>query len=1163
MAGYDGSIRIDTKIDGKGFNNGINTISNSLRKFGTLVASVFSITQIARFSQECVNEASKMQSALVGLQSIVEGQGRSFDKARAFIEAYTQDGLIPAANAITAYKNLASRGYSDDQIQKTMLALKDAAAFGRQSAYSYGEAIVSATEGLKNENSILVDNAGVTKNVAKMWEDYAKAIGTTSNKLTQQQKIQAEVNGILEETKFQTGDAIKYAQTYEGETAKLSARLIKLKQNIGALMQGMFGTVINIAGQAIESINVFVQAIGQVIEMFTGKNPLDSFSAGLNNSTDAIENTSDGLSGIGDNASDASNEVKKLQKQLTGFDEINKLSSSSESSSVVSTGSSGTVSDTGTLNFDTGIAETATRKIENLAKKIKDFLDEIMGDIKTFNPMLKGIGTAFLTAFGFKWITSALTKFKKISTVAGIIAAVKKAILAMTVAFSLTKNPIKIFGAGITAMWQSLVGFMGSLTMTQKALVVFAGLALEFTTVSSAVEDFTKGTSSMGEMLLNIIPVITLVGVTFTALAVSINASLGWVGLLATAITALIAGVVGYMNAQKELAQQEALTKLFDGQGMAIDTLKQKLSESTSELTNYTNQIKAMSEIQEESNATIQDANNTIDLYLTKLASPQYKITAEDLDTLRSAFDSVRDATVASSESTANSIIITVNRLKELGQISENTAQRVIDSAIRRQMAEGESAKALAIAQNDLLTQYTQGKISAEQYYAKMEEANKLYGANTESISILETKLNSLSETVSHGLNLENPTKLNELVTELTENYEEQKEALDETYQSNKNYFENFLQWQKTELEGLDENSEAYKNLQADMQQTQETMKALTEAHQTDLANIEGTYKGVFAAIYTEIEGSGKEITDEVQETKDNVVKILNSFDKDVKITGVGKEVFEGVAEDLRREGNARTPEIRKILEGFGINSWGGYIEGIRNRGNIEELKSSMKKTTDLIENCVRDPLRIHSPSGLFFDFGVNSIEGYSGGIDASAGLIKNSLKRILNEIIAFANDMQYQFNNMNLEFDVKFPNITDSANTLIYQFEIMLNRIREGLNQWLARTTKSLNGLYIYGDGKVGYTNISRINIPRLAKGGITYRPTYAQIGEAGREAVLPLENNTGWMDILAEKLASRISTDNGNGTIILNNYMDSELVQRKVIKITKQQEFAQNGGF
>lgn len=35
---------------------------------------------------------------------------------------------------------------------------------------------MSATEGLKNENSILVDNAGVTKNVAKMREEYAKKI---------------------------------------------------------------------------------------------------------------------------------------------------------------------------------------------------------------------------------------------------------------------------------------------------------------------------------------------------------------------------------------------------------------------------------------------------------------------------------------------------------------------------------------------------------------------------------------------------------------------------------------------------------------------------------------------------------------------------------------------------------------------------------------------------------------------------------------------------------------------------------------------------------------------------------------------------------------------------------------------------------------------------
>lgn len=55
--------------------------------------------------------------------------------------------------------------------------------------------------------------------------------------------------------------------------------------------------------------------------------------------------------------------------------------------------------------------------------------------------------------------------------------------------------------------------------------------------------------------------------------------------------------------------------------------------------------------------------------------------------------------------------------------------------------------------------------------------------------------------------------------------------------------------------------------------------------------------------------------------------------------------------------------------------------------------------------------------------------------------------------------------------------------------------------------------------DLQLGTLKLSRI--PTLANGGVTTGSTLAQIGEAGREAVLPLENNTGWMDDLAGKLA------------------------------------------
>lgn len=55
------------------------------------------------------------------------------------------------------------------------------------------------------------------------------------------------------------------------------------------------------------------------------------------------------------------------------------------------------------------------------------------------------------------------------------------------------------------------------------------------------------------------------------------------------------------------------------------------------------------------------------------------------------------------------------------------------------------------------------------------------------------------------------------------------------------------------------------------------------------------------------------------------------------------------------------------------------------------------------------------------------------------------------------------------------------------------------------------------------GYTYNTQI---AMASGGIVSAPTRALVGEAGKEAVLPLENNTGWMDGLADRIASRNNT-------------------------------------
>ncbi len=76
------------------------------------------------------------------------------------------------------------------------------------------------------------------------------------------------------------------------------------------------------------------------------------------------------------------------------------------------------------------------------------------------------------------------------------------------------------------------------------------------------------------------------------------------------------------------------------------------------------------------------------------------------------------------------------------------------------------------------------------------------------------------------------------------------------------------------------------------------------------------------------------------------------------------------------------------------------------------------------------------------------------------------------------------------------------------------------------------LVGLTIAGIALSPYTGGASLALPALAKGGVVSYPTTALIGEAGKEAVLPLESNTGWMDMLADRIAAR---NGGGGTTVI----------------------------
>lgn len=111
--------------------------------------------------------------------------------------------------------------------------------------------------------------------------------------------------------------------------------------------------------------------------------------------------------------------------------------------------------------------------------------------------------------------------------------------------------------------------------------------------------------------------------------------------------------------------------------------------------------------------------------------------------------------------------------------------------------------------------------------------------------------------------------------------------------------------------------------------------------------------------------------------------------------------------------------------------------------------------------------------------------------------------------------------------------------------FKTVVNGIISGINTIIAVPFKAINGMLnkIRGISVAGVEPFKSLwkqdpltvpQIPKLAKGGIVDSATLAMIGEQGKEAIVPLENNTEWLDKLASKING--TANNKPARIVLN---------------------------
>lgn len=107
--------------------------------------------------------------------------------------------------------------------------------------------------------------------------------------------------------------------------------------------------------------------------------------------------------------------------------------------------------------------------------------------------------------------------------------------------------------------------------------------------------------------------------------------------------------------------------------------------------------------------------------------------------------------------------------------------------------------------------------------------------------------------------------------------------------------------------------------------------------------------------------------------------------------------------------------------------------------------------------------------------------------------------------------------------------------------FENIMNTVRgviNGIIKGINAAIGAINKISVtipdwvpeFGGKTIGF-NLK--TIPLLAKGAVVDKPTLAMVGEAGKEAVMPLENNTSWINELANKIGGKLQSQS-----VVNNY-------------------------
>lgn len=381
MSDTVGQIALELGIDSSQIVNQLTGASNKAAKqatsifsgMGKKIAAGLSIAAFTKFTKDCLEVGSnvtEVQNVVDTAFKDLSGQadqwasnamtnfGLSELSAKKYMGVF---GQMSNAMGITGQAAL-------DMAEDVTGLTGDVASFynlGTDEAYTKLKSIwTGETETLKD--------LGVVMTQTNL-DQYAlnNGFGKTTAKMTEQEKVMLRYQYVTSALSNATGDFVKTQDSWANQTRILSLRFEQLKASLGKGFIALFTPILRGLNTVLAGLQKVADGFATFTQMLTGADISSSASA-ITGLGDIASDTADNVSGIGDAASST---AKQIEKSLAGFDQIEKLSEPTDSSSSSRGGTS-----SGGLGIDTGVTSETTNvssAISDMASKVKKALEPL------------------------------------------------------------------------------------------------------------------------------------------------------------------------------------------------------------------------------------------------------------------------------------------------------------------------------------------------------------------------------------------------------------------------------------------------------------------------------------------------------------------------------------------------------------------------------------------------------------------------------------------------------------------------------------------------------------------------------------------------------------------------------------------------------------------